>query len=409
MKRRLVFTSISLVFVGTALVFTVPALAHPVRIGRYAAIPYGIDPAHPYPTAGGGPRRSGRTLGVAPTTEPTLLWSRTLRQRRPRGPAVAADGSLYLGTVDGLTALEPDGTERWTLPLGPVRAMPSLAPGGDIVVVNQGGVVALVTREGLVRHTVTLPAPARNAPLVLDDGSMLVSTIDGRLHRLDANLRRVTSGATLGETTSASLAGSSWVPGLAVDADTTVALAAPNRFVVPSGRTVALLDPAGRVRQRIPIGGRATMGALVGDDGTIWVPLVDGALVAIDSGGRVRARAELGSRLYGGFGAAIGRDGAVRVPTLTEGLVCVGPSGALRWTLPNAAGYNAPVTLDEEDTALVVDRGGRMHAVAADGALRWQVSIGTYSLQAPVIGPDGVLYIATEQGELQAWGSRRAL
>ena len=50
-----------------------------------------------------------------------------------------------------------------------------------------------------------------------------------------------------------------------------------------------------------------------------------------------------------------------------------------------------------------------MHAVAADGALRWQVSIGTYSLQAPVIGPDGVLYIATEQGELQAWGSRRAL
>src|SRR5690606_38811142 len=114
--------------VGAALSLAVPALAHPVRIGRYAAIPYGIDPAHPFPTAGGGPRRNGRTRGTAPASEPVQLWERTLRHRRPRGPAIAKDGTLYVGTMGGLTALDPDGTERWTVRLGAVHAMPSLAP-----------------------------------------------------------------------------------------------------------------------------------------------------------------------------------------------------------------------------------------------------------------------------------------
>lgn len=374
--------------VGAALSLAVPALAHPVRIGRYAAIPYGIDPAHPFPTAGGGPRRNGRTRGTAPASEPVQLWERTLRHRRPRGPAIAKDGTLYVGTMGGLTALDPDGTERWTVRLGAVHAMPSLAPGDDVVVVTRGGLVALVSAAGVVRHTAELPAPVRGSALVLDDGSVLVGTIDGRVHRLDANLRRITSIA------------------LDVHASATPSLAARNLLAVPSGRALSLLDPVGRILHTVPLGGRPSAGAAIADDGTMWVPTIEGALVAVEPSGRVRSRTELGSRHYDGAAIAVGRDGAVRVPTLTEGLVCVGPGGTERWRLANVAGYNAPVTLDEEDTALVVDRGGRLQAITRDGSQRWQVTIGTYSFQAPALGLNGALYITTEQGEIQAWGTR---
>jgi len=362
-----------------------PALAHPVRIGRYAEIPYGIDPAHPYPTWGGGPRRNGRVRGVAPAVAPVQLWERTLRHRRPRGPIVASDGTLYVGTMGGLTALGPDGVERWSASLGAVHATPSFAPGGEVVAVTRGGLVALVSPEGVVRHTRDLGAPARGSALVLDDGSVLVGTIDGVLHRLDANLRPVFA-----------------VP-LEVGAGSTISLAARGLVAVPTGRTLNLLDTEGHLRDQVALGGVATSPAAVADDGTLWVPTVDGVLLAIEPTGRVRSRTELGSRHYDGAAPGVGQDGAVRVPTLTEGLVCVGPGGTERWRLPNAAGYNAPVSLDEEDTALVIDRGGRLLAIAADGSQRWQVTIGTYSFQAPVLGGDGTIYVTTEQGALQAW------
>ena len=217
-----------------------PALAHPVRIGRYAEIPYGVDPRHPYPTWGGGPRRSGRVRGVAPAAEPVQLWERTLRHRRPRGPIIAADGTLYVGTMGGLTALGPDGIERWSASLGAVHATPSFAPGGEVVVVTRGGLVALVSPEGVVRHTADLGAPARGSALVLDDGSVLVGTIDGLLHRLDANLRPVLA-----------------VP-LEAGAGSTISLAARGLLAVPAGRTLTLLDTAGHLRHQVALGGVAT-------------------------------------------------------------------------------------------------------------------------------------------------------
>jgi outer membrane protein assembly factor BamB len=361
------------------------AFAHPVRIGRYAEIPYGIRPDHPYPTARGNAQRQGRVRGRAPASEPQRLWERTLRHRRPRGPTIAADGTLYLGTMGGLTALERDGIERWSVRLGAVHAPPSLAPGGDIVVVTGGGVVAIVAPEGVIRYSADLGAPARGSPLVLDDGSVLVSTIDRRIHRLDANLRHIFA---------------SEVPeGNAM----TMALTQRGSLATTAGRMLTILDAEGRISREVALAGRASATPAISDDGTIWALTVEGVLHAIEPSGLVRARTELGSRHYDGAAPAIGHDGAVRIPTLSEGIVCVGPNGTERWRHANDAGYNAPASIDDADTTLAIDRGGRMLAIDASGAERWRVNIGTYSFQAPVLGEDGMIYVTTERGALQAW------
>jgi outer membrane protein assembly factor BamB len=370
---------------GCVLLAAWPAGAHPVPIGRYAEIPYGIRPDHPYPTDRGGARRTGRIGGTAPRTRPTRQWARNLRHRRPRGPTVAADGTLYVGTMGGLTALDPDGSERWSVRLGAVHAAPSLAPSDEVVVVTRGGLVAAVTPEGVVSRSVDLGAPARGSPLVLDDGSVLVGTIDRRVHRLDANLRRVFS-AQLADGTA-----------------NTLSRTRRGALAVPAGRILTLLSPEGSLLRQVGLGGRATAPAAVADDGTLWVPTVEGILHAIEPNGRIRSRTELGSRHYDGAAPAIGHDGGVRVPTMSEGVVCVGPGGTERWRLPNEAGYNAPASIDEENTTLVVDRGGRLVAIAADGTERWRVVLGTYSFQAPVLAADGTLYVTTERGALQAW------
>lgn len=361
-----------------------PALAHPVRIGRYAEIPYGIDPAHPYPAAGGGPQRAGRVRGTFPSVAPALMWEHTFRYRLPRGPAVAADGTLYFGTRGGLTSLAPDGTERWSLNLGPVRAAPSLAPGGDVVVVTSAGLVARVSSEGEVRHQAQLDAPAHGPALVLDDGSVLVGTIDQRVLRLDSDLRRV---HTVHLRSGSALA---------------LSVVARGLIAAPAGRMLVLLDGGGRIEREIPLGGHSSGPVAVADDGTLWLATAEGSLLAIERNGRIRSRTQLGTIRHDGPWMTVGRDGAVRVPTATEGIVCVGPGGAVRWRFSTGAGFG-PASIDDEDTTLAVDMAGRISAIGADGTLRWQMQLGSYSLEAPVLGPDGTLYVTTRESAVQAW------
>lgn len=383
MRRGLLALPAAVAIVAAAL----PVAAHPVRIGRYAEIPYGVRQDHPFAGVRGDARSTGRVRGVAPRREPVLRWERALRHRRPRGPTVSADGTLFVGTLGGLTALGPDGTERWFAPLGPLHAAPSLMPGGDLLVVTRAGLVVQLSPEGMTRRSVELGVPTHGMPLVLDDGSFAIGTLDRRLHRLDSGLRRVFD-TELPEPAAAIL---SRLP--------------RELLAVPSGHSLRLLDREGRVARNVPLGNRPTSPALVADDGTVWVIAEPGIALAIESSGRVRSRTELGSRHYEGAAPAVGRDGALRVPTLTRGLVCIGPAGSERWTVSSSAGHQAPVNLDDEDTALLVDRAGRMFAIGADGALRWQVTLETYSYEAPVLGPDGTLYVTTERGVLQAWAA----
>lgn len=361
------------------------AYAHPVRIGRYAEIPYGIRPEHPYPTAGGSSYRDGRVRGRAPAQMPARLFDLTLAHRRPRGPAVAADGTLYLGTMGGLSALGPDGRERWAVRLGTVHAAPSLAPSDDIVVVTRAGLVAVVSPDGVLRASIDLESPARGSPLVLDDGSVLVSTTDQRVHRLDASLRRI------------------GVTELPEGTATTLSLTRRGLVAVAASRMLTLLDLDGHVVRQLALAGHASAPPAMADDGTMWTTTVEGIVHAIDPAGRVRSRTDVGSRHDDGAAPAIGRDGAIRLPTRSEGVVCIGPGGTVRWRAPNEAGYSAPASIDEEDTTMAIDRLGRLIAIAADGTERWRVTIGTYAYQPPVLGPDGTIYVTTDRGTIQAW------
>ncbi len=362
------------------------ALAHPVRVGRYVEVPYGIDPRHPYPGARGGPDRAGRLRGRVGAARPDRIWERELPQRRPRGPTIGADGSLYLATDHGLVALDAHGVLRWTVGDWSLPAAPALTPAGDVLVVTRQGLVVLVSPDGVVRRTATLLGDSvRGAPLVLDDGSVVIGTIERRVHRLDANLRRL------------------FVTDVADGTPGTVTRARRGVLAVPAGRLLVLLSPRGELARQVSLGARASGPAAIADDGTIWVPTADGVLFAVDAGGRIRARAELGSRHYDDAAIAVGRDGAVRVPTLGAGLVCVGPGGTPRWAAATDTAFMAPAVIDEDDTTLVVDRGARLYAFDASGAERWRLLLGDYTYESPVLGADGTLYVATERGVIQAW------
>jgi outer membrane protein assembly factor BamB len=65
-------------------------------------------------------------------------------------PAVAADGTIYVGSLDGrLYAVNPDGTPRWSFPAGSaIQASPAVAPDGTVLIGSTGGVFFALNPNG---------------------------------------------------------------------------------------------------------------------------------------------------------------------------------------------------------------------------------------------------------------------
>src|SRR4051794_36091139 len=80
----------------------------------------------------------------------TLLWSYSTGGSIASSPALAADGTIYVGSSDGnLYALNTNGTVRWQYPTGgEVRSSPSVAPDGTIYVGSFDQMLHAVNPDG---------------------------------------------------------------------------------------------------------------------------------------------------------------------------------------------------------------------------------------------------------------------
>ncbi len=362
------------------------AEARPVRTGRYVEIPYGVSEEHPWATEGGNARRNGRVNADAPPSAPTRRWEARLRLGRLAPPTVAADGTLFVAGAAGVGAVSPaDGQASWMLRLGFVTGTPSITPTGDIAFGTSGGALLQYTASGDARARTVTGAQVRGAPLVLADGSMVVGAMGQAVLRFDAEGRQVFRAPVTGV-----------VQGAA-------AWSREGEILVPVGEELVVLSPRGDVRERVGLGDEIIAGPAVADDGTVWLLTRDRALHQLSSRFAVRSRTEVGGHVNVNTTIGVGRDGAVRVPTRDGGLVCIGPSGTVRWRLDSEGGFLGGLALDRNDVTLVVNDRGELLAVDPDGAVRWRVPVETRTDSAPVVGPDGTVYVATVRGTLQAW------
>jgi len=361
------------------------AEARPVRIGRYTEIPYGVPEHHPYVTGGGDEHRTGRVPVEAPTATPTKRWETRLRAGRPSAPTITTDGTAYLASAAGIAAIAPDGNVQWSVRLGYVSGTPSLTPTGDLAVGTHAGAVVLVSPQGEVRDRTVVGGAVRGSPLVLADGSVVVSAFDQAVHRFDAEGRRIFRAP------------------LAQQVNGAPAWTHRGEVVVPAADRLYLLTARGDARAEVPLGDTIAAGPIVADDGTLWVLTRDSALHQLSPRGALRSRTDIGFPVSAATGMAVGRDAAVRVPTRGDALVCIGPGGVERWRLTGEGGFLGGVTLDANDVALAVSERGVLIAVDPDGSPLWRVETGTRTDMAPVLGPDGTVYVVDIRGTLQAW------
>ncbi|MEO0325229.1 MAG: PQQ-binding-like beta-propeller repeat protein [Myxococcota bacterium] len=360
-----------------------PAGARPVRVGRFARVPYGVSVAHPWPTGAGGGARRARALAAAPAQAPQRLWRERVGAGRAFSPALAEDGTLFVASQAGLAAVAPSGELRWALPLGLVAGTPSLTPDGSVAVGATPGEVVVV-RAGRVVLRAPVGGVVRGSPLVLPDGSFVVAAWDQALHRFDAEgqrLFRVALPAGVRGAPARGPRGTLWVP---------------------AGSELVRVEADGRVRRRVDLGREIVNGPALADDGRAWVVLDEGLLVAVSPEGQPLVQRPLDMEPSAASNLAVAADGSLRVASASGALLGIGPGGSVRWRYEEGA-PSGGVTVDPEGVTLTRDAGGQVLCISAEGQLRWRLPIEGGGDAAPVLGEDGTLFVAEASGALSAW------
>jgi outer membrane protein assembly factor BamB len=300
---------------------------------------------------------------------------------------------LFVGNLRGLIALSRDGKTLWTTPIDAVSGVPAIMPTGDVAVPTHGGELVIVSPRGERSRAFQVGATVVGSPLVLPDGSVVVSAIDAAMHRFDADGRRLFR-AELLELGVDSASGRVTSPPASDGRHTLVAAA---------GAAVVLVSEQGNVRRRISLDGSAIGMPVVTKRGNIWLLTRGGGLYRFSSEGAEKLRIDLGVRVSAASGLAVAADGSVRVGALDAALLCIGPSGKERWRVTSEGAFPGMLTVDPTGVTLAINEQGRLYAVEPDGRVRWQQELGSYTPSAPVVGPDGVLYLVTPRGAVQAW------
>lgn len=255
---------------------------------------------------------------------------------------------------------------------------------GTIYVGSHDHHVYAITREGTQRWRRDLRGPIYSTPALIGDRLFVGSDAD-YLSCLDAATGTIV-----------------WALHTEDDADTGIAIAPDGTLVFGAGRDVFAVSQDGEVRWRFRTGLKVFSAPAIDDDGTIYVGSQDDHLYAIAPDGRMRWRYHVNDDVDGT--PAIGDDGTIYFGSDDHHLYALRRDGTLRFSTDLDGDIRAPVGLGLDGAVIVSVFPPRPRVISVDGetgAIRWEFPITTSDSGASVqsgalVDRDGNLYVGAD-------------
>lgn len=275
----------------------------------------------------------------------TLKWRYRTTSAVVTAPAVAADGTVYVGSGGNLTAINPDGSHKWSYNIALVRVTSSPAVGAD--------------------------------------GAIYVGTSDYALRAVNPN-------GTL-----------RWRREFDGDVNSSPAIAADGTVYVGSGDTyIHAVNPSGTVKWSYPTGSAVSSSPAVDADGTVYVGSNDGYLYALAPEGILRWRILVNTR--GVASPVVGVNGMVYVGSAVDGLYAISQEGTVVWQFLTGGSVLTTPAVTADGAVIFGTDYGDLCAVNVNGLLRWWYRTSGQNITPPAIGDDGTVYFGSDDRHLYA-------
>jgi len=117
----------------------------------------------------------------------TLMWSTSAGGDVRSAPAIAADGTIYIGAQDNyLHALNPDSSLKWSYQTGGdiIYSSPAIGSDATVYVGSEDNHLYALNPDGTLKWRYETDGDVRTAPTIASDGTVYFASHDGYLYAL---------------------------------------------------------------------------------------------------------------------------------------------------------------------------------------------------------------------------------
>ena len=305
-------------------------------------------------------------------------------------PAIATDGTVYLGSGDNnLYAVNPTGTVKWTRSLnGNVQSSPAIGPDGTIYVGSSDMKLHAVNPDGSVKWTALSAgqtgARVFSSPAVSADGSVVyVGSDDKNVYAFNA---ATGASAWAGPFVTAGKVASS--PAIATDGTI---------YVGSLDKSLYAINPNGTKKWSCPTAGLISTSPAIAADGTIYIASSGSTLYAVNptTGAVTWSFALGGSFVYSC--PVIGSDGTIYIGAESDGgkIYAINPNGTKKWECLLDGLVRSTPLIGSDGVIYVGTNGQTAYAINPDGTVKWTFKTGGVIRASMALASDGTLYVAS--------------
>ena len=327
-------------------------------------------------------QHTGHSPAAGPTTD-QRIWVSDLWTSIESAPAIAADGTIYVGTRNGLYALTPNGgygkwrfdTHDW------VVGTPAIAANGTVFACSHNGHIYAVNPDGSQKWDVYMTC-FDDSPMIGPDGLVYIGGMNGGLYAFDPN-----TGAGQAIFTT-----NDWVTSPAFGLDGTI-------YVASHNRNLYALTPDGHVKWVFSTGGCILSAPAIGANGTIYVGSNNWWLYAVNPDGTEKWHYGTGDWVEST--PAIGADGTVYVGSHDHKVYAIKADGTAKWVFLTSNCIDNSPTVDANNHVYIGNWDGNMYGIDANGQCLWSDHSDDWAM-SPALTDDGTLIFGSNDHHLLA-------
>jgi len=310
-------------------------------------------------------------------------------------PAIAADGTIFIGADSSLYAINPDGTQRWALhtdqDVENVYA-PSIAPDGTVYF-GIGKKLYAVNPDGTQKWIYESSGTFSSSPTISFDGSIYIGSRMGWGWLRSGIYAFDPYGALKWE-----YVGGGVQPCIGSDGT----IYASTLDFLGGNQSLQAINADGTFKFTFEQSGDSPA---IGSDGTIYIR--SDALFALNPDGSRKWKFDTGHWFKASH--AIGTDGTVYAGTEDSMFYSITSTGTEKWALKLDYNLKTCPSIGLDGTIFIGAGGdggfGKFYAINPNGIIKWQVNTSNYIASSPAIAPDGTVYIGSNDGKLTAFNS----
>ncbi len=327
-------------------------------------------------------------VGIGGGSNGVARWHYTTGASISSSAAVAADGTIYVGSEDfNLYALNPNGSLKWSFQTaGSIYAAPAIGSDGTIYIGSTDGALYALTPAGAVKWSYQTQGAIASSVSFDANGGIYFGSEDYNVYALNID------GSLKWSFPTGNYVDSS--PGVAPDGTVYVGSADGNLYAITAAGTSKWSFASGSVIWAAPS---------IAIDGTIYFGSSDNNLYALNSDGSLKW--SFATQSYIDSSQAIGPDGTIYVGSSDGSLYAIQPDGTQKWAFLAGDSIESSPCVGLDGTIYFAADDSQLYAVKPDGTLRWTYRTGAAIYADPIIAADGAVIVGSTDSSVYVVGT----